>query len=194
MLCWKLKPFAVCAVAFITSVVTAQPVLMDLLAEDVEFRLDWDAYANDEAKLTIELCNVGTCELFVSSNPNLESFLAFVDGYVVFASRYGDLRAINRRDDGQIAPIPYIEKRLGEADVHEFVTPSCGCVATPETISCSLNALASSLEIDKFFVRYDEGRVQLGEGGWRTQQLSADAIARNLSWYAEFGLSMPGIP
>jgi hypothetical protein len=167
--------------------VTAQPALLDILAQDIEFKLDWDAYRNDESTLSIGLCNIGTCELFVSSNPNFESFVAFVDGYVVFASGYGDLRAVNRRSDGRIAPIPYIEKRLTEMVAREIVTPSCGSTVTPETISCSLNALATLLQIDKHSVRYSQGRQQQGDAGWRTRQLSAEAIARNLSWYAEFG-------
>lgn len=188
------KQFSLSAVVLIASNASAQLAPMDLLAEDTAFRLDWDAYAGDDARLSIELCPLGTCDFFVSMNPNLESFAMFIDSYVVFASHYGDLRIINRRDDGRTAPIPYIGRRLADIDVSEVVTPNCGVTFTLETISCSLNDLAESLDIHKFFVRYDEGQRNVAEEvDWRTQELSAAAIARNLSWYADMGLPMPDL-
>jgi hypothetical protein len=189
-----LKQVSFSAVILIVAEASAQPGPMDLLAEDIAFRLDWDASAGDDAQLSIEMCPLGTCDLFVSMNPNLESFVMFVDSYILFASHYGDLRAINRRDDGKIAPIPYVGRRLSDIDASEVVTRNCGVTVTLETISCSLNELAESLDIHKFLVRYDEGeRSVVPQGDWRTQELSAAAIARNLSWYADMGLPMPDL-
>ena len=118
----------------------------------------------------------------------------FVDSYIVFASRYGDLRAANRREDGRIAPIPYISRRLAAIEISEVVTPNCGDTVTLEAISCSLNELADTLDIHKYFVRYDEGERNVGDkGDWRTQELSPAAIARSLSWYAEMDLPLPNL-
>src|SRR5262245_2809729 len=189
-----LKQLSLSVAILIVTDASAQLSPIDLLAEETEFRLDWSSYAGDKAQLSIEMCPRGTCDFFVSTKPNLESFLMFVDGYIVFASHYGDLRNINRRDDGQIAPIPYIAKRLADIDVAEIVTPNCGVTFTLETISCSLNELAESLDIRKSFVRYDEGeRNVVEQADWRTQELSPAAIARSLSWYADMGLPMPDL-
>ena len=198
-----LKRFSLFVGILLTTEASAQLTPIDLLAEDTDFRLDWIASVTvgDKAQLSFETCPLGTCDFFVSRNPNLESFLMFVDGYIVFAAQYGDLRTLNRREDGRITPIPYIGKRLADIDVSEVVTPNCGVTLTIETISCSLNELAESLDIQKFFVRYDEGqRNVVEEVDWRTQELSAARIARGLSWYAEMGLPMldldvtPGAP
>jgi hypothetical protein len=189
-----LKQFSLCVAILIVTEASAQLSPIDLLAEETEFRLDWGAYAGDKAQLSIEICPRGTCDFFVSTNPSLKSFLMFVDSYIVFASQYGDLRHLNSRDDGRIAPIPYIGKRLADIDVSEVVTPTCGATLTLETISCSLNDLAESLDIRKFFVRYDEGqRNVVEEADWRAQELSAAVVARSLSWYADMGLPMPDL-
>jgi hypothetical protein len=74
------------------------------------------------------------------------------------------------------------------------VTPNCGVTLTLETISCSLNELAETLDIRKFFVRYDEGqRNVVAEVDWRTQKLSPAEIANSLSWYADVGLPLPDL-
>jgi hypothetical protein len=188
-----LKQSALSVAILIVTEASAQLSPIDLLA-DAEFRLDWGAYAGDKAELSIEMCPRGTCDFFVSQNPNLESFLMFVDSYIVFASDYGDLKNLNSRDDGRIAPIPYIGKRLADIDVSEVVTPICGVTLTLETISCSLNDLAESLDIQMFFVRYDEGQRNVVEQvDWRTQKLSAAEIAKSLSWYADMGLRIPDL-
>jgi hypothetical protein len=190
-----MKQFSLCVAILIASEASAQFSPIDVLAEDLGFRLRWDAGAHaDKAQLSIELCPRGTCDYFVSANPNLESFLMFVDSYIVFAAQYGDLKRLNQRADGRIAPIPYIANRLADIDVSEVVTPSCGATFTLEAISCSLSDLAESLEIQKFFVRYDEGqRNVVEEADWRTQEFSAARIARGLSWYADMGLPLPDL-
>ena len=191
-----LKQFSLSIAILVVTEASAQVAPIDLLAEDNDFRLDWVASVTvgDKAQLSFEMCPRGTCDLLVSRNPNLESFLMFVDNYIVFASDYGDLKNLNSRDDGRIAPIPYIGKRLADIDVSEVVTPICGVTLTLETISCSLNDLAESLDIQMFFVRYDEGQRNVVEQvDWRTQNLSAAEIARSLSWYADMGLPMPDL-
>ena len=188
-----LKQFSLSVAILFVTEASAQLSPIDLLAVDKEFRLEWGAYAGDKAQLSIELCQLGTCELLVSMNPNLESFLMFVDSYIVFASNYVDQRTVSRRD-GPIEPIPYIGRRLADIDVSEVVTPKCGVTFTLETISCSLNDLAESLDIQKFSVRRDEGeRNAVEQIDWRTRELSAAEIAQSLSWYADMGLPMPDL-
>lgn len=191
-----LKRLAVPVAALIATEAVGQPALLDLLAEDTEFRLDWDAYRNDDSRLAIEICLTGICHRFVSNRPNLESFVMFMDGYIVFASGFGDLRKLYDRDDGRTVapPISYIQKRLANVAARDVVTSDCGSTLTLEAIACSLNALAESLDVQKFSVRYDEGgRHEVAEVGWRSQQLNAKRIASNLSNYADQGLPMPDL-
>ena len=100
-----LKQFSLSVAILIATEASAQLSPIDVLAEDLGFRFHWDAGAHaDKAQLSIELCPRGTCDYFVSANPNLESFLMFVDSYIVFAAQYGDLKRLNQRADGRIAP------------------------------------------------------------------------------------------
>jgi hypothetical protein len=190
-----LKRFAVPVAALIATEAAGQSALLDLLAEETSFRLDWDAYGNDESRLSIEISLAGISDRFVANKPNLESFVMFLDGYIVFASGYGDLKNLYDREDGRTVapPIPYIQKRLANIAARDVVTPDCGSTLTLETIACSLNALAESLDIQKSYVRYDEGRHEVAEDRWRSLDLNARGIALQLSRYAEQGLPLPDL-
>lgn len=180
------------AAALIGADGVAQPALLDRLAGDLEFRLDWDAYRNDEARLAIEICQTNVCDRFVAHRPNLESFTKFIDVYVVFSSGYGDLTSRYRGDDGRsiVPPISYIETRLAEISAADVVTPECGPTLTLEAISCSLNGLADSLDLRKSYVRYDRGRHEVDEPDWRARSLGVERIASRLDYYAGIGLPL----
>ena len=165
-----------------------QPALMNLLAESLEFRLDWDAYRNDEARLTIEICPTNVCERFTSSRPDLESFLQFVDVYVVFASHYGDLRSVS---GGRVPPIPYIAARLGRIEAADVLASACGSELSAVSISCTLRQLVTELQLEKSMVRYDQGTNVVPDPGWIGAELGAANIAASLDWCASFDLSMP---
>jgi hypothetical protein len=190
-----LKRIALSVAALIATEAAGQPALLDLLAEETSFKLDWDAYGDDNGRLSIEICLTNVCDRFVANKPNLDSFVMFLDGYVVFASGYGDLRNIYDRADGRSVtpPIPYIQKRLANVAARDVVTPECGSALTLETIACSLNALAESLDVQKSTVRYDLGRHEVAEDRWRSLELNARRIALQLSFYADQGLPMPDL-
>ena len=179
---------AMLAVASLPAPAFAQAARMDLLAEDVELRLDWDAYRNDEARLAIELCPTNVCEQFVASNPELQPFLRFVDLYVVFASHYGDLRSVSR---GRVPPISYIADRLEQVAAEDLLVAGCGSNLTAESISCTLQSLGRVLEIEKYVVRYDQGRHSVPEANWVSADLGVANIESSLEWCASFGLSVP---
>lgn len=182
------KMLATVTLTLIALVASAQSNLMDKLAEDVELRFDWDAYRNDEARLAIEICTIGACDQFVASSPNLESFFRFVDFYVVFASGYVDFRSTSPAGR---PPIPYIIERLESIDADDLLSSDCGTNLTPESISCTLESLAESLQIAKYFVRYDQGRNVVPEPEWVGAELSEERIAANLQRYASLDVSLP---
>ena len=160
---------------------------MDRLAEDAVVRLDWRPQ-NDDARVSIEICLTNTCDQFVASDPNLQAFLRFVDVYVVFASHYGDLRSAR---GGRVPPISYIASRLREITADEVLVSDCSVDLTAESVSCTLQSLAADLGIEKYFVRYDEGRHVVPQPRWVVMDLSVENIESNLRWSSSFRLPIP---
>ena len=181
------KPVTVLLFLLTFNDVPAQPALMDRLAEDAVVRLDWRPQ-NDNVRVSIEICLTNTCDQFVASDPNLQQFLRFVDVYVVFASHYGDLRSAR---GGRVPPIPYIASRLGEITADDVLVSGCSSDFTVESVSCAVQSLAADLGIEKYFVRYDEGRHVVPQPRWVVTDLSAENIKSNLRWSSSFGLPIP---
>jgi hypothetical protein len=179
-----LKRLVLSAIFLSCGEVFAQSGVLERIAEDKDLRLEWVAGPSVEDQLSIQICPHATCDRFVSSDPNLESFVRFLDVYLVFASGYVWLSDLGR----DVPLMPYIQERLPNVVASEVVLPNCGMQLTIETISCSLNTLAESLEIEKYFVRGSYSRI---EDSWRQRELSPENIALNLSTSAGYGVSLP---
>ena len=183
----RMTLLAALSVASFSACINAASIsLFDRLQASSDFKVEKNKYL-DMPSVSLEYCPTHKCDVFVSSNLNLDKFATFMDMYILYASGFSDFA---KYEYGKLAPpIDYIRHRFEKSvPVYEF-PKMCKSNSESEAISCTLQSLATELSIVKIWVVYDLGKhVHIRNDDWKDKELGVQNIEMNFRRHKILGL------